>query len=173
MLAKFLKPQITRWLGVILIGAMLLAVPAATVSAATPPPTPAQPAGQGNKATPAAISRHIIRVENSRPSLEIFFQGLAACFLQLRTRTRIMDQCIPGIGVGDNQDRLTPPEDIERLVGYDLAIFNNHSYRLHRRTLNGQRCLHPFPILTPWECRASGGKPPLSITSSVWPLRSS
>jgi len=56
MLAKFLKPQITRWLGVILIGAMLLAVPAATVSAATPPPTPAQPAGQGNKATPANLA---------------------------------------------------------------------------------------------------------------------
>ena len=56
MFAKFLKPQITRWMGVILIGAMLLAVPAAAVSAATPTPTPAQPAGPGNKATPANLA---------------------------------------------------------------------------------------------------------------------
>ena len=56
MFAKFLKPQFTRWMGVILIGALLLAVPAATVSAAAPTPTPAQPAGQGSKATPAKLA---------------------------------------------------------------------------------------------------------------------
>jgi hypothetical protein len=56
MFAKFFKPHITRWLGVIVIGAMLLAVPAVTVSAATQTPTPAQPAGQGNKAAPANLA---------------------------------------------------------------------------------------------------------------------
>jgi len=56
MFAKILKPNITRWLGVILIGAMLLAIPAVTVFAAAPPPTPAQPAGQGNKAGPANLA---------------------------------------------------------------------------------------------------------------------
>jgi hypothetical protein len=56
MFAKFLKPHITRWMGVILIGAMLLAIPAATVSAATPtPPAPAQPSGQASSA-PAKLA---------------------------------------------------------------------------------------------------------------------
>ena len=55
MFAKIFKPQIIRWMGIILIGAMLLAVPAAIVSAATPTPTPSQPAGQG-KATPANLA---------------------------------------------------------------------------------------------------------------------
>jgi hypothetical protein len=55
MFAKFLKPHITRWMGAILIGAMLLAVPAAPVLAAAPTPTPAQPAGQ-SKVTPAKLA---------------------------------------------------------------------------------------------------------------------
>jgi len=55
MFAKFLKPQITRWMGVILIGAMLLAIPAATVYAANPTPMPAAPTGQ-SKATPPTLA---------------------------------------------------------------------------------------------------------------------
>jgi hypothetical protein len=59
MFTKFFKPQITRWMGVILIGAMLLGIPAATVSAATPTPTQTppttQPAGQ-SKVTPANLA---------------------------------------------------------------------------------------------------------------------
>jgi hypothetical protein len=55
MFAKFFKPYITRWMGVILIGVMLLAVPASTVSAAPPTPTPVQPAGQG-QATQANLA---------------------------------------------------------------------------------------------------------------------
>jgi hypothetical protein len=57
MFTKILKAQITRWMGVILIGALLLVTPAATVSAATPTPTPqTQPAGKAT-ATPAKLAQ--------------------------------------------------------------------------------------------------------------------
>ena len=57
MFANIFKSKLTRWMGVILIGALLLVTPAATVSAATPTPTPQiQPAGNG-KAAPAKLAQ--------------------------------------------------------------------------------------------------------------------
>jgi hypothetical protein len=58
MFTKIFKPHLTKLLGAILIGALVLIVPAGTAKADAPTPTPllpqVQPAGQG-KATPANL----------------------------------------------------------------------------------------------------------------------
>ena len=60
MFANIFKSKLTRWMGFILIGALLLVTPAATVSAATPTPTPqTQPAGNG-KAAPAKLAQQFV-----------------------------------------------------------------------------------------------------------------